>query len=66
MAAVTMTTVAAGLVSGVADTATATGLTQANVLALAAIVSLLAQRNGDFLPLHKLINDTHKAQLVPG
>jgi hypothetical protein len=63
MAKVTLQEVATAFAGGVAGIATESGLTQANITAVTAFLQLLANRQGDSLPLMKLLSDTNKAQL---
>jgi hypothetical protein len=63
MAAISMKTLAAALTAEAAGVGTALSLTTANATALANLCTLLANRAGDFAPLHKLLSDTDKAQI---
>jgi len=63
MATISMKTMAAALVANAAGVGTALTLTTANCTALANLCTLLADRPGTFEHLHKLLNDTDKAQI---
>jgi hypothetical protein len=63
MAAVTLQAVATAISGNVAGVATESGLTQANITALAAVLQLMADRRGNAHSLLKLLSDTDKAQL---
>jgi hypothetical protein len=61
-----LTECATELTDNAADIAAQCDLLEAEIVALGALVSLLAQRNGDSIPLMKLLDATNLAELVPG
>lgn len=66
MAVQTLNAVATALAANAANVATQASLTTANITAIAAVIALLGNRNGDALPLFKLLSETNQSQLAPG
>lgn len=67
MANKALSTIAADITTNAATLAgTASDITTAEYQALGALLSLLAARNGDSIPLLKLLSDTHRQQIAAG
>ncbi len=64
MAAVSMKTVAANVIANAAAIGSAASLTTANVQALGALLTIMANNQGYFEPLHKYLTDSHKAEIT--
>jgi hypothetical protein len=63
MAAVTIKAIADAFAANAANVATQASLTTANVTAIAALLSLVAERRSNAHSLIKLLSDTNRAQL---